>query len=73
MYADSTEVFDGIYQDEQILKRAKSAIRDYNDLMGMGADSSKKSDLKRQIYMTIISINILEAVRFYVSFICSFA
>ena len=73
VYSDSREVFEGIYEDKEIIKRAKSAITDYNNLMNMSCDSSKVQDLKRQIYMTIISINILEAVRFYVSFICSFA
>lgn len=73
VYADSKEVFDGIYEDQQIMKRAKSAIEDYNNLMGMAGKTSTTKDLKKQIYMTIVSINILEAVRFYVSFICSFA
>ena len=73
VYADSSEVFGGIYNDEQIIKRAKNAIQDYNDLMGMDSESSKLNDIKKQIYMTIVSINILEAIRFYVSFICSFA
>ena len=71
VYADSSEVFDGIYTDKEIMKRAASAIEDYNNLMGMA--DNKTIDLKKQIYMTIVSINILEAVRFYVSFICSFA
>ena len=71
VYADSSEVFDGIYTDKEIMKRASSAIEDYNNLMGMA--NNKTADLKKQIYMTIVSINILEAVRFYVSFICSFA
>ena len=73
VYADSSEVFGGIYEDKEIIKRAKSAIQDYNNLMGMNSESVRLSELKKQIYMTIISINILEAVRFYVSFICSFA
>tara|TARA_Y100000401_G_scaffold116541_2_gene122578 strand:+ start:2086 stop:3156 length:1071 start_codon:yes stop_codon:yes gene_type:complete len=73
VYADSSEVFGGIYEDKEIMKRANSAIADYNNLMGMGCESTKLADLKKQIYMTVISINILEAVRFYVSFICSFA
>ena len=71
VYADPTEVFDGIYTDKEIMKRASSAIEDYNNLKGMA--DSKTADIKKQIYMTIISINILEAVRFYVSFICAFA
>ena len=73
VYADSSEVFGGIYEDKEIMKRANSAITDYNNLMGMASESTKLADLKKQIYMTVISINILEAVRFYVSFICSFA
>jgi ribonucleoside-diphosphate reductase beta chain len=73
VYADSKEVFNGIYEDKEIMKRAKSAIEDYNNLMGMTCDMNTESDLKKQIYMTVISINILEAVRFYVSFVCSFA
>ena len=73
VYADSKEVFGGIYEDKEIMKRAKSAIADYNNLMGMVCETGKPAALKKQIYMTIISINILEAIRFYVSFICSFA
>jgi ribonucleoside-diphosphate reductase beta chain len=73
VYSDSSEVFAGIYEDVEIMKRANRAIEDYNNLMGMSSESTKVSDLKKQIYMTLISINILEAVRFYVSFICSFA
>jgi len=73
VYADSSEVFGGIYEDKEIMKRANSAITDYNNLMGMACESTKLADLKKQIYMTVVSINILEAVRFYVSFICSFA
>ena len=73
VYADSSEVFEGIYTDKEIMKRANSAITDYNNLMGMACDKNKLSDIKKQIYMTVMSINILEAVRFYVSFICSFA
>jgi ribonucleoside-diphosphate reductase beta chain len=73
VYSDSNKVFDGIYEDKEIMARAKSAIEDYDNLMGMACGSNKLSDIKKQIYMTVVSINILEAVRFYVSFICSFA
>lgn len=73
VYSDTREVFGGIYEDKEIIKRAKSAMAAYNDLMGMACDSNKIADVKKQIYMTVMSINILEAVRFYVSFVCSFA
>ena len=32
-----------------------------------------KRELKKLLYLTVISVNVLEAVRFYVSFACSFA
>lgn len=73
VYSDSSEIFEGIYEDKEIMKRANSAIEDYNNLMGMACESNKLADIRKQIYMTIVSINILEAIRFYVSFICSFA
>jgi ribonucleotide reductase beta subunit family protein with ferritin-like domain len=73
VYSDPAEVFGSIYEDKEIMKRANSAIEDYNNLMGMACGNNKLADIKKQIYMTIVSINILEAVRFYVSFICSFA
>lgn len=72
VYSNPSEVLDSIYSDKEILKRAASAVKDYDDLMDIQLSDSVK-DVKKQIYMTLISINILEAVRFYVSFICSFA
>lgn len=71
VYADPSSVFDSCLTDPEILKRAKSAVEDYDKLAFM--DKSDVDDVKKQIYMTLISINILEAVRFYVSFICSFS
>lgn len=73
VFSDSDEIFGGIYEDKEIMKRANSAIEDYNNLMGLSCGTNKLSDIKKQIYMSVISINILEAVRFYVSFVCSFA
>lgn len=72
VYPNPSDVLDECLTDKEILKRAKSAVKDYDDLMGMDLGTGKNA-LKKQIYMTIISINILEAIRFYVSFICSFA
>jgi len=72
VYPNPSEVFDSIYTDKEIMKRADTAIRDYDNLMGMKL-SKDLNGLKKQIYMTLISVNILEAVRFYVSFVCAFA
>ena len=30
-------------------------------------------ELKRRLFLTVVSVNVLEAIRFYVSFACSFA
>jgi len=67
VYSDPGRVLDSTLEDEEILKRAETVCRDY-DLL-----ASSKGDVKSQIYLTLISINILEAIRFYVSFVCAFA
>ena len=40
-----------------------------------GVDSAKDTlyDLKRKLYHAVVNVNILEGIRFYVSFACSFA
>lgn len=67
VYPNPSEILDSILEDQEILKRAETVTRDY-DLLKVCGD-----DVKRQIYLTLVSINILEAVRFYVSFVCAFA
>ncbi len=82
-------VFDDIMQTEQIIERATSVSAHYDDLIkhstlflshGEGnitVDGESISislyDIKRKLYLTLMSVNILEAIRFYVSFACSFA
>ena len=73
VYADPSEVLDSCFTDKEILKRAKVVIKEYNKLEEMAKQANSKKALKKQIYLTLITINILEAVRFYVSFVCSFA
>lgn len=68
VYSDPSEIFDNILNDVEIMKRAESAAKEYDVLK-----YCKKDNLKQQIYLTLVSINILEAVRFYVSFVCAFA
>jgi ribonucleoside-diphosphate reductase beta chain len=72
VYANPSEVLDSCLTDKEIIKRADSAIREYDILNKISKGNSHKNTYK-QIYLTLISINILEAVRFYVSFICAFA
>ena len=71
VYNDPSEVFDSILDDEQILKRADSLTKYYDDLINSLGDS--EYDIKKKIYLTLISVNILEGIRFYVSFACAYS
>ncbi len=82
-------VFDDIMKTDEIIKRAESVSKHYDELIkctqayllhGTGKATIHGHEvsidlycLKKQLYLTIVSVNILEAVRFYVSFACSFA
>jgi ribonucleoside-diphosphate reductase beta chain len=82
-------VFDDIMKTNEIIQRAESVSKHYDELIkytqayllhGTGKLKIQEEELlidlyrlKKQLYLTIMSVNILEAVRFYVSFACSFA
>jgi len=87
--SDPASVFDDIVSNEYITKRAESVTKYYDDLIegvtyyqnlgegqhqvnGETIDISLR-ELKRKLYLTVASVNVLEAIRFYVSFACSFA
>lgn len=83
------QVFDDIVTNEQILKRAGSISHFYDDLIEATAlynlhDEGTHTvagrevtitlrELKKKLYLCLMSVNALEAIRFYVSFACSFA
>lgn len=82
-------MFDDIVTNEQILSRAKDISGYYDDLIEMtsywhllGEGTHQVNGktvtvnlraLKKQLYLCLMSVNALEAIRFYVSFACSFA
>lgn len=82
-------VFDDIVANEEILRRAADIAGYYDDLIrytslyhlfGEGKQEHKgqlvdinRYELKKKLYLCLMSVNILEAIRFYVSFACSFA
>lgn len=82
-------VFDDIMQTDEIIQRAESVSKNYDELIkctqvyllyGVGKHKINSHNvevdlycLKKKLYLTLMSVNILEAVRFYVSFACSFA
>lgn len=89
LFTDPSDVFDDIVQNEEILKRATDISQYYDDLifytqlyqtLGEGEHTVDGEvhkvttrELKKKLYLCVNSINALEAIRFYVSFACTFA
>ena len=78
VYADPSEVFDTILNDKEILKRAVSVTENYDRFYKTAEDYFVKGkgdikDVKKQLYLAMVNVNILEGLRFYVSFACTFA
>jgi ribonucleoside-diphosphate reductase beta chain len=86
---DPALVFDDIVTNQQILKRAEDISSYYDSLIEMtnywhllGEGQHQVAGktvtvnlraIKKQLYLCLMSVNALEAIRFYVSFACSFA
>lgn len=69
IYDDPTVIFDDIVINSYIKERAKSVTSYYDKLIELTWDkNAKKEDIQEALYMTLITVNILEAIRFYVSF-----
>lgn len=83
------EIFDDIVQNEYITRRAVSVTEYYDSFIsltnyyqqlgegthiinGKSVEVSLR-ELKRLLYLIMVSVNVLEGIRFYVSFACSFA
>ena len=89
LYPHPEEVFGTILEDDKILSRATSVTRSYDDfiqsaqyhvmggwqlaLEGAGSSRQERYELKRKLFRAMMNVNILEGIRFYVSFACSFA
>jgi len=89
IYANPTTVFDELSDSKEIMECADDISRYYDDLneysmhyqlLGAGTHTINgkkitinKYELKKKIWMCLNSVNILEGVRFYVSFACSWA
>jgi len=89
LFSDPSEVFDDIVVNPAILKRASSIAKFFDSviittqLLQSQGEGSYEVDgkllevstrkLKERLYLAVCSVNALEAIRFYVSFACSFA
>ncbi|WP_114325510.1 class Ia ribonucleoside-diphosphate reductase subunit beta [Candidatus Colwellia aromaticivorans] len=89
LFTNPGEVFDDIIVNPAILKRATSIAKYFDDVIlttqllqsqgdgtyeveGRSIEVSTRK-LKERLYLAVCSVNALEAIRFYVSFACSFA
>ena len=65
LYPQPEEVFGTILTDPNILGTASAVTAGYDDFIKSDAD-------KRSLFRAVMNVNILEGVRFYVSFACTF-
>lgn len=89
VYSDPSLIFDEMMDIQEIVDCASDISKHYDDLIEMGqwynllgegthTVNGKKItvdlyELKKLLYKAMVSVNILEGVRFYVSFACSWA
>jgi ribonucleoside-diphosphate reductase beta chain len=89
VYPNPGEVFDTMKEIQEIVDCAKDISANYDELIeaskwyellgeGTHTVNGKKItvdlyDLKKKLWLCLMSVNILEGVRFYVSFACSWA
>lgn len=89
LFTDPSDIFEDIVLNEEIKRRAGDISKYYDELifatqlwqtLGEGVhqvDGQKHTinmrELKKKLYLCMNSVNALEAIRFYVSFACTFA
>ena len=78
VYSNPSDVLDRIVDEEQIVKRATSVTKYYDDFIEYAKqwDVNGKGStrvLKKKLYLAMANVNMLEGLRFYVSFACTFA
>jgi ribonucleotide reductase beta subunit family protein with ferritin-like domain len=78
IYADPSEVFDTILDDEKIIERAVSVTKHYDEFTEAAEayfhhGKGSMYEVKKKLFLAMMTVNILEGLRFYVSFACTFA
>jgi ribonucleoside-diphosphate reductase beta chain len=87
IYPDPSSVLDDVVEIQEIVERAKSVTKYYDDfieyaswynMLGVGIHTVNGETiivemdiLYRKLFLMLVAINILEGVRFYVSFACT--
>ena len=89
VYDRPSEIFDNILDIPEIIERAESVTKYYDDFIELSSTWNNSTikeliidnnltaksvlyDLKKSLYLAIVNVNILESIRFYTSFACSF-
>lgn len=84
VYANPSKVFDEITSISEIVDCAKDISRYYDELIEFNIDKERAStdtgwtvfdeyNHKKALWLALMSVNVLEGIRFYVSFACSWA
>jgi ribonucleoside-diphosphate reductase beta chain len=89
IYSNPSKIFDGMLDIEEIIDCAEDISKNYDELielagyynlLGEGTHTVNGNtvvvdlyELKKKLWLALMSVNILEGVRFYVSFACSWA
>ena len=80
VYSNPSKIFDEMMEIEEIVDCADDITKNYDDLITMNNFYADKAhaesalyEHKKKLWLSLMSVNILEGVRFYVSFACSWA
>jgi ribonucleoside-diphosphate reductase beta chain len=78
VYSDPSKIFDEMMDIKEIVDCAIDVSKYYDDLINMNMSLMDSPSFgcyehKRALWMALMSVNILEGIRFYVSFGCSWA
>ena len=89
VYSDPAKVFDEMLDIEEIIECAGDITKYYDDLVEYGSwyrmlgagthtvngktITINEYELKKKLWLALASVNVLEGIRFYVSFACSWA
>jgi ribonucleoside-diphosphate reductase beta chain len=80
LYPNPSDFYDHILDNPAIVSRADAILRYYDRFIAIsdyvkvhGYRKHSRAEHKRAFYMAVASVYALESIRFYVSFVCTFA
>ena len=81
VYANPSKIFDELMDIQEIVDCAGDISKNYDELIALNnmmahdpvAYAGNEYEHKKKLWLALMSVNILEGVRFYVSFACSWA